>query len=282
MNIMGYIKKHSIKLYFILSFLLSWGMVILLAGYRNIPINPENSKNILPLLYMSMLLGPSISGVLFIVFCDGLDGLKKLLRSMINIKVNFFWYLLAIFSAPCIAGVILWALSFFSADFYISFFKSEHPMNIIINGIAAGIFVGIFEEIGWSGFVSNKLSIKYNILKIGLSVGLLWGAWHFILFWENNSFSSLTSFVILILRLFTWLIPYRIFMIMIYKKTNSLLLTILSHISLVFTVTSIVPMSLTGNSLISWLLSWSIFIWIFVIILKIFVFKGEKGKISNS
>ncbi len=46
-------------------------------------------------------------------------------------------------------------------------------------GIAVGLVVPFFEELGWTGFAIPELGKRYGILTTGLIVGLLWGAWHF-------------------------------------------------------------------------------------------------------
>ena len=53
-------------IYFLFAFLLSWGLVGVIAGPGNIPINPEKSQELLPLLYVSMLVGPGLAGLLMI------------------------------------------------------------------------------------------------------------------------------------------------------------------------------------------------------------------------
>jgi membrane protease YdiL (CAAX protease family) len=204
------------------------------------------------------------------------QGIKSLFSRLIKWKVNIKWYIISLLTAPLLAILILLLLSFFSPDFYIAIIKSNNTTALISQGLAAGLMVGIFEEIGWSGFVIPKLGQRYNTIRNGFIVGILWGTWHFILFWESSTFTDLLPLFILIGRLFAWLPPYRIFMVWIYNRTESLLLTILTHMSLVFTVTAIVPMSLSGRSLLVWLLSWGTVLWI-VIGLLIYANKDKQS-----
>jgi membrane protease YdiL (CAAX protease family) len=164
--------------------------------------------------------------------------------------------------------LILYALSFYSPDFYLAIFVEEDWTGLLMSGLLSGIMVGIFEELGWSGFAIPRLLKRYSVLSTGLLVGLLWGAWHFILFWEQDSFLAGLPLMILLGRLFAWLPPYRVLMVWIYKGSGSLLVTILSHVSLVFTVTALVPMSLGGMSLLVWLVTWGMVLWVLVLFLK--------------
>lgn len=45
-----------------------------------------------------------------------------------------------------------------------------------------GVFLlgALLEEIGWSGFATERLTRHWGVIKVGLSVGSVWAAWHFI------------------------------------------------------------------------------------------------------
>ncbi len=90
-------------------------------------------------------------------------------------------------------------------------------------GIVTGLMVGFFEELGWTGFAIPRMRLRYGVLATGLIVGLVWGLWHFILFWEEDSFSGILPLVLLLARLFSWLPAYRVLMVWVYDHTESLL-----------------------------------------------------------
>jgi hypothetical protein len=56
-------------------------------------------------------------------------------------------------------------------------------------------------------------------------------------------------------------------MVWVYNSTKSLLLTVLTHASLVFTTTVIVPITLTGKDLLIWLVIWAGVLWIMTLII---------------
>lgn len=271
------IKQHSSIIFFLLVFILSWGCVLILAGPGNIPINTEGSQELLPLLYISMLIGPGIAGILLTGLVDGKVGFRNLLSRLFHWRVNIRWYLVALLATPLLASLLLLALSLFSSDFQINLLKSDNLAGLLLNGFIAAIMVGVFEEVGWTGFIIPRLARRYTLLSTGLVVGLLWGAWHFILFWERGSFSGALPLLILLGRLFAWLPPFRVLMVWIYDRTESLLLVILMHASLVFTTTTLVPMSLVGGPLLVWLLTWSFVLWIIVV----FIFIAGKRQFSR-
>ena len=273
MSILDFIKKNPVFTCFSLSFVISWGLIIILAGPGNMPIDAEQSQKLLPLLYAMMLVVPSAAGLLLTGLVHGKAGFQKLRTQLFMWQAGIRWYAYALLTAPIIASVVLFILSRFSPEFNLGIFNSGDKVGIIMTGIFTGLMVGLFEEIGWSGFIIPNLRKRYSILITGLMVGLLWGAWHFILFWERDSFSEALPLLIILARLFAWLPPFRVFMVWILDRTGSLLIVILTHASLVFTTTVLVPMTLTGKNLLTWLLLWGAVLWI--IVLAITMFKGR-------
>lgn len=275
MNKPMFFERYASIAYLSLAFVLSWGLIIVLAGPGNIPIDPEQSQSLLPLLYVMMLVGPSVAGIVSIGLINGVEGLRNLRSQLFRWKVGIRWYLLALFTAPIVAIAILLILSQTNTVYTLGIFGAETPSTIALIGLITGLMVGIFEEIGWSGFLVPYLRKRYSIVITGLIVGFFWGAWHFILFWESDSFLGNLPLFILLGRLFAWLPPYRIFMVWILDRTKSLLLVILTHASLVFTTTVLVPMTLAGVELLIWLIVWGVILWL--IVLGISVFKKHAG-----
>lgn len=270
MKFKGFLETQPFTIYIFLTFVISWGLILVLAGPENIPLDIEKSKEILPLLYVSMLFGPSVAGLLVIGCLGGRCGLRSLLLTFFHWKVRFSWYLIALFVTPILAVAILTILSFFSSEFQTGLFYSDHITETLLSGIVAGVMVGIFEEIGWTGFAVPRLLRRYNFVASGLLIGIIWGLWHFILFWEQDSFKDAFAFLLLLGKLLFWLPPFRILMIWIYKKTNSLLLVFMSHMSLVFTTTVIVPESLAGYSLLTWIVTWGVVLWVLVLFISVY------------
>jgi membrane protease YdiL (CAAX protease family) len=209
-----------------------------------------------------MLVGPSAAGILLISLVYGKEGFRNLKTRLFRWRVGIHWYFIALLGTPFLSSLILLILSRISPEFNIAILYSEDKTTIILTGLITGIMVGFFEEIGWSGFIVPKLRLRYSIIVTGLIVGFLWGAWHFILFWEVNSFSKTLPLFTLLARLFGWLPPFRVLMVWILDRTGSLLIVILTHASLVFTTTVLVPMTLTGKNLLIWLIVWSLALWI--------------------
>ncbi len=267
------IKRHSLLLYFILAFFLSWGGVLIVVGPGELGV-PERMNTLS--VYMMMLIGPSVAGVLLTGLVSGRAGFRGFLSRLTKWRVGARWYAVALLTAPLLATAILFALSLFSSEFLPLIFTTGDKGTILVNGIVAGIMVGFFEELGWTGFAIPRLRQRYGILTIGLIVGFLWGLWHLILFWERDSFSGAISLVLLLVQLFSWLPAYRVLMVWVYDRTESLVVVMLMHLSLVAIQSILIP-PLTGLSLLTYILTWAVVLWVVVAAIVII----NRGKLSQ-
>jgi len=250
-------NKYPLMIYFILTFIISWGAIIMLVGPDGIPVDPDQAVT----LGMAILLGPSITSLLLTGLASGRKGYRELGSRLFKWRVSFSWYAVALLTAPLSTAAVLIVLSFFSSEFVPSIFMSENKISLLLMGIIAGLMVGFFEELGWTGFAIPRMRLRHSVLATGLIVGLLWGLWHFLLFWEKDSFSGVLPLVLLLARLFSWLPAYRILMIWVYDHTESLFVVILMHTSLVATLMVIDPV-LSGGSLVIFILARAAVFWI--------------------
>jgi membrane protease YdiL (CAAX protease family) len=267
------LKRHSLLLYFALAFILSWGGILILVGTTDLGI-PERLNEMS--VYIMMLIGPSVAGILLIGLVSGRAGFRELLSRLTKWRVDARWYAVAFLTAPILVTAILFSLSLFSSEFLPVIFTTGDIGTTLVNGIVAGIMVGFFEELGWTGFAIPRLRQRYGILTTGLIVGFLWGLWHFILFWERGSFSGGLSLVLLLVQLFSWLPAYRILMVWVYDRTGSLLVVMLMHLSLVAIQSIFIP-PLTGGALLAYILTWAVVLWVVVAIIAVI----NRGKLSR-
>jgi membrane protease YdiL (CAAX protease family) len=255
----NFIKRHSLLIYFTLTFIISWGAVLILAGPNGIPVAEDQAV----VLGMALLLGPSVAGILLTGLTSGRDGFREALSHLLTWRVSARWYAVALLTAPLSAVVVLLVLSLFSPEFTPLIFISDDKASLILMGLVAGLMVGCVEELGWTGFAIPLMRLRYSVFATGLTVGLLWGAWHFIMFWESDSFSGTFPLAILLVRLFSWLPAYRILMVWVHDRTESLLVVMLMHVSLVAAMIFFDP-PLTGWGLLTYLLARAAVLWVIV------------------
>jgi membrane protease YdiL (CAAX protease family) len=263
-TIKKFINAYPVLTYFALTFIFTWGCMALAVYPAGFPITGEQFETSGALVYLAMLAGPGGAGILLTGLLDGRAGFGVLLHRLIKWRVNVRWYAVALMTAPLLISMILLGLSLFSAEFQPAIFTAGIAPNALISAVAVGLVVGFFEEIGWTGFAVPRLRLRNGILNTGLIVGIVWGAWHFLPFWESDTFSGYIPLFLLILRLFAWLPPYRVLMVWVYDHTESLLVSVLMHASLVASLTIFVPAELTGKTIMIWILAWAAALWIVV------------------
>ena len=251
--------------FYVLAFAISWILILLIIG----PIRFIGTENIpdvlLPMLYVAMLAGPSISGILLTSLVDGKAGLLKLLSQLLNWRVNALWYIVALLIAPLLTTAILLVLSIISVEFLPTILISNNKFGLMLTSIVVGLVVGFFEELGWTGYAIPRLRMRHSILSTGLLMGFLWGAWHFPLFSGSaNSSGSIPSTLYVAALLFSWLPAYRVLMVWIYNRTHSLLISILMHLPIVLSQFVLIPPTLSGASLLTFDLVWSAVLWIVI------------------
>jgi membrane protease YdiL (CAAX protease family) len=255
----GFIKTHPLLIYFILAFALSWGAILISVGPGGLPVSEEQ----LPVLIVAMLLGPSLAAVLAAGLTAGRKGIRDLFSRLGRWRVSARWYAVALLTAPLSTAIVLLVLSLFSSEFPAAISTTDDKVALVIMWIAAGLAVGFFEELGWTGFAIPRMKRQYGVVTTGLVVGLLWGAWHFLVNWEADTFTGALPFALLLARLFTWLVAYRVLMVWVYDRTESQLVVTLMHVSLVAS-TGILDPVLAGGRLLIFLLVKAAVLWIVV------------------
>jgi len=263
-TIKTFIQKHAVLTYFVLTFIFTWGCMVLAVYPGGFPISDEQFETAGALVYVAMLVGPTGAGLLLTGFLDGRVGFRKLLSRLIRWRVSPRWYAVALLTAPLLIITVLMGLSLVSSEFLPAIFMSDKKTAVILSSVAAGLAVGLFEELGWTGFAIPRLKQCYGVLTTGLIVGLVWGAWHFPPFWKSDSLTATLPLILLLGQLFSWLPPYRILMVWVYDRTGSLLVSVLMHASLMASLNALVPGELSGSALLTWIFAWATALWFVV------------------
>jgi len=268
--------KSLLPIYFILVLIISTGAVLISLGPNGLPVPADKVMTV----GMAILLGPSTAGILLTGLASGRAGFRELLSRLLRWRVTARWYAVALLTGPLATGVVLLTFSFFSPEYAPSILTSNDRADLLLGGILSGLIVAFFEELGWTGFAIPQMRRHRSIFATGIITGLIWGLWHFLLFWESDSFSGAFPLALLLVRLFSWLPAYRVLMTWVYDRTESLLVVILMHGSLVFTLAVIDP-SLTGVSLITFILGRAAILWIFAAAVTIAVRRAAPVKLSR-
>ena len=275
-TIKALIERHPLLSYFALTFAITWGVFVLTVGPGGIPATKEEFTTLPVGAILAVLLGPSVSGFLLTGLVYGREGYRVLLIRMRRWRVGARWYAVALLTAPLVFTAVLIPLWLISPVFRLGIFASDAKASFVLMGIVVALVVGIFEELGWTGFaVPTLLKLRYGVLSTGLIVGVLWGAWHLLSngIWASVATSGgfpLALFVILsgLSLLVGQLLAFRVLMVWVYERTGSLLLAILMHASFAASTFILNPVAgpgaMSGSSLLTFDLVLAAAMWIVV------------------
>lgn len=278
MNISVLIKRYPVLTYYTLAFTISWGGDLIVFGPSGIPGTTNQIEILFPIALMILLAGPILSGILSTGLVHGKTGFRELLTRLIKWRVGAHWFAVALLFTPLLVTVILLVLSIFSTEFLPDMFTTNDKASLLLTGIMVGLMGGFLEEIGWTGFAIPELRRRYSVFATGLIVGLLWGVWHFLVtFWASGDSSGALSLPLLLPPLFFYIVVlplFRVFMVWVYDHTNSLLIAMLMHASLIVSTLYVLKPQATDEALIIYYLILSAVLGIIVAIVT--VAKGRK------
>ncbi len=247
-----WLQRHQLLPYLALAFAISWLGVIAVVGPANFPGTEEDFRRLIAPVVVVMLLGPSAGGIVATALIRGRDGMRDLWRRATAWRIEPRWYLVALFTAPLIAGVALGVLRIFSPAYRAGIATTETPLTHLGLGILTGLAAGFFEEIGWTGFATPILRKRFTTTQTGLILGVIWGAWHTVAsWWGSNSAGDVPLAIYLPVVLFAFLIPYRILMVRVYERTQSVLLAMLMHASLTGSLRVLDPIGNVGREVLT-------------------------------
>jgi uncharacterized protein len=265
-TVRAYIQRHPVLIYYILVFAISWGGILLVVGPGGIPGTPEEVESTYPLVILVLLAGPSVSGILMTGLVHGRTGLRTLLSRLLRWRVG--WYAVALLAAPLTVAATLFPLSLFSPIFLPDIVTTDDRASLLLTGIAVGLVGGFLEELGWTGFAIPEMRRRYSILGTGLFVGFLWGTWHLLItFWMSGDATgapSLALFLPSIVASYGELPAYRVLMVWVYDRTQSLLMAVLMHASLIFSTLFVLNSATSGAPAVIWHLLLAVVLWVVV------------------
>jgi len=224
----------SIYKYFMLTFLISWGLWS--------PFYFSDSVSefwVLPGAW-----GPTIAAIILTYFNRGKAGVLELIRRLFIWKVPFKYYLFAIFGILSLGVISMFIYRMLNGELpdtkvilegmglsedQIGLAILLSPLFFLINTLLGG---PLAEELGWRGYAQGELQQKYNANISGLLIGFLWALWHLpLMIFLPKATANLP-----VLAYFPLMIAMGVIFSWLYNRTRgSVLLAILLHGGLNFT-----------------------------------------------
>jgi membrane protease YdiL (CAAX protease family) len=212
-----------------------------------------------------MVAGPSVAGILLTALIDGKQGLRRFRTRLLKWRVGIRWYVIALLASPLVATATTLTLSRFSPEFLPGLVVADDRVAVLMVGLIVGLIAGFFEELGWTGFAIPRLKLHYSAVASGLIVGLLWSAWHLlVVVWGiGERAGPIPLAVFVIVDGLAGLPAFRVLMVLIYDRTESLLVGMLMHVSLTATTLILTPLT-TGVQLLAYWLAFAVAVWVVI------------------
>jgi membrane protease YdiL (CAAX protease family) len=266
--IRAFVKSHPVLSFYGLAFTITWGgLLMVVGGPRQILGTPELLGTRFALVMLAWLAGPSVASILMTSLIDGRKGLRDLFARMTRWRVGARWYAVALLTAPLLVTAVLLALSLSSPEYLPTLLTTSDKEALLLQGIVGTFVGGIFEELGWTGFATHTLlgRMRHGVLSTGLIVGVLWGVVHLpVYYWPASAdLSGALLMAVVAANILAWFPPYRVLMVWVYDRTESLLLAMLMHGSAtgsLVILASLVP----GWPLFTFLLVFGAVLWVLV------------------
>ena len=261
-TIKAFVKSHPLLSFFVLTFAISWGGMLLIIG--------AGGPGGYPML--AWVAGPPIAGIVFTGLLYGKAGFRDLLSRMTRWKVGARWYAVALLTAPLVFATILLSLSLISPDFLPRILTTTDMASLLLFGIGWGLIGGgLLEELGWTGFaVPILLKMRYGVLATGLIVGVLWAVFHFIVFfWMGRASGAVPLAIFVPLDLFSVVVgmaAFRVLMVWVYERSGGSVLVagVLMHTSYTTFMFILGPLSISGVAFLTYMFALAAVLWVLV------------------
>lgn len=266
------VRRRPVPAYLALTFAISWGGALLAIGGSGAMAGttPDSDPRFVYALF-AMLAGPSIAGIAMTALVQGRAGLRGYRSRLFAWRAGLAWYAIAVLAAPVLMMATVLALSPSSDAFVPGIVTAESRTSFLLIGLGVGLSAGLFEELGWTGFAVPTLLERYGTLAAGLVVGVVWSAWHLL---PNSVWAAEAAageLPISVYRVATgvgvfigYLTAFRIVMVHVYRKTESVLLAMLMHVSFTTSLLVLGPSGIAGRDLFIFSFSLAAALWLVV------------------
>jgi membrane protease YdiL (CAAX protease family) len=192
-------------------------------------------------LVLLAALGPMVTGIAFTYLTRDKEGRRDYWKRIVGFRrIPAGWYLVILLFVPILNGLAAlldmliggtggtWGETALNA--------LTSPSSIIPSILFATLFPFI-EELGWRGYVLDRLQEKHNALISSLILGIVWSLWHLPTFFIRDSYqASLGIGTPAFWLFFAGIIPLTFIFTWVYNNTNrSTLAVILFHAMVNFT-----------------------------------------------
>jgi uncharacterized protein len=164
----GFLARYPVVLFFLLSFVLTWGYFWLVF----VPLHLPESLRALGGF------GPAIAAFLVLAITSGEPAVLRLLRSMVQWRAGVRWYLLTLLGFPVLNFLAFLVIPGALSDFVA---PDSRVLQRYLSEMAISLTIGVaplWEEVGWRGFALPLIQRRHGPVVGTIILGALWGVWH--------------------------------------------------------------------------------------------------------
>jgi len=213
-------KTKTLVPFLVITFGLTWGIAALLIFFTDqvIAIFGEISSS--NPLYILAVYAPGIVGVFLVWQKYGVKGLVSFFRRLTLWRAPAPWWLFLLLGIPAIVYLGAALNGTISDPFPFS------PWYQVFPALLLAFFLGTIEEFGWRGVALPLLQRKMSPFWAGLTLGIIWAAWHIPAFLLSGTPHGAWSFV----PFFGGVIAISVILTPLFNSTRgSLLIAYLYH-----------------------------------------------------
>lgn len=198
-------EKQSALIFFALIFILTIPFWV---------ISAVTQIQILPALPLSALavVCPTLAASILLYRQKGLKGVGALLKRSFDFKrvKSAIWYVPTILLMPLIMILSYGVLHLKGVPVP----PPQFSLITLIALFAAFIIGAIFEELGWTGYITEPLQKRFGALGAALIIGIIWAIWHVIpLLSVQRSISFIAWWAL-------GTVAYRVIIVWLYNNTG--------------------------------------------------------------
>lgn len=228
-SISTWTRRHSLLVYFVLAYIITWAFEIPLAAVRQ---GWTHLQIPFALHYLGAF-GPMLAAIIVTGMTQGGSGIRELFSGLFKWRVGWGWILFSVFSPIAMFALAAFVMRSTSGGWPNLNLLGEVEYLPYL-GIAGALILwfltwGLGEEVGWRGFALPRLQKGRSALTATIILGVFHAFWHLPAFFYKDTYMTM-GLVVGLPMLVISVIAAAIVFTWIYNSTRgSLLMVVLFH-----------------------------------------------------
>jgi membrane protease YdiL (CAAX protease family) len=217
-------------LFFVVTYVISWSFL-----FVAIALDISFDSGLGVMLFILALTGPGIAGIAFTYLVYDERGRRDFWRRVIDVRrIGLRWFLVILLLVPALnvvaalIDILLGGTGATWSDGVRGFALS--PLSLL-PAVFFATLPPFLEELGWRGYVLDRLQLRWSALGASLILGVVWSLWHLPTFFIDGTYQhGLGVGTLEFWGFMVGIVPLTVAYTWVYNHTNrSILAIILLH-----------------------------------------------------